>query len=404
MPRIGAEIELIPVHAGSGRVVPLGGNSDTRSTVSMLRAFGGTHGWQEHGSQSATPLFRTPGGGAITFEPGGQIEYSSPPHMSLDALLADVRATVASLGQAVGDYGIELLTVGIDPSNPLESVPLQLHTERYRRMSQYFARIGPSGARMMRQTASLQINVDTGPEPLLRWRLLNALAPYILAIFANSSRYAGRPTGHRSFRGAVWRALDPDRTGLLSLDADPIAEYLQFGLNAPAMLLGVEDGAIGRAYRPFGEWLEHQDVDEHSWATHLTTLFPEVRPRGHFEIRSCDVVPMEHTSVPLIFVAGLVYHAPAARAAMDLIGAPDPDRLVSAGHRALDDPAIARTAVQLADLALAGARALGPNFIRPHEIERASNFFATYTSARRTLATKPGPTRAHHRALMERHG
>ena len=40
---------------------------------------------------------------------------------------------------------------------------------------------------MMRQTAAFQVSIDFDDEPWLRWRVLNAAAPYVVAIFANSA-------------------------------------------------------------------------------------------------------------------------------------------------------------------------------------------------------------------------
>ena len=61
--------------------------------------------------------------------------------------------------------GMDLEAVGVDPYNDITEVALQLHRPRYERMTRYFESIGPSGIRMMRQTASLQINIDAGRLP-----------------------------------------------------------------------------------------------------------------------------------------------------------------------------------------------------------------------------------------------
>ena len=44
-------------------------------------------------------------------------------------------------------------------------MPLQVASDRYRRMDRYLSGIGHSGARMMRQTASVQMNVDPAGDP-----------------------------------------------------------------------------------------------------------------------------------------------------------------------------------------------------------------------------------------------
>ena len=55
-------------------------------------------------------------------------------------------------------------------------------------MADYFERRGPWGRVMMRHTASLQINLDFGPDGVWpqRWLLANLMAPLVAATFAAS--------------------------------------------------------------------------------------------------------------------------------------------------------------------------------------------------------------------------
>jgi glutamate--cysteine ligase len=379
-PRIGAEVELIPVDRATGRPLPLDGAD--RSTLEILRRAGARLGWRERSSAKATvPEIEMPDGGLITFEPGGQIEISAAPNASLSALVAGLRSTVASITDAAPpDVG--LLSVGIDPETPVEAVPPQLHAERYRRMLAHFDTIGPSGARMMRQTASFQVCVDATESPTRTWRMLNALAPFLVAMFANSPRYAGRDSGHKSFRREIWASLDPRRTGVLGIDEDPIAEYLDFALDAPAFLLGdARQNAM-----PFGCWLDRGPVSVADWCAHLTTLFPEVRPRGYFEVRSPDAVPPAWYPVPLVLVAGLAYHPPSLDAAADLLGTPSRELLACAGREGLANPTLARVAPLLCNLALDGCAALGDRFASPSDLATAAEYFDRYTNRGRSLA------------------
>jgi glutamate--cysteine ligase len=379
-PTIGAEVEVIPVDAMTGRPLPL--NGPDRSTLAMLRAAGAAAGWRECRSAKANvPEIELPDGGRITFEPGGQIEISSAPNASLSALVARLQDTVATIADAAAP-GVTLLSCGIDPSTRVEDVAPQLDADRYRRMLRHFDRIGPSGARMMRQTASFQVCVDGGPRPELTWRALNALAPFMVAIFANSPRYAGRETGHRSFRRHIWATLDPRRTGVLGQEADPVDEYLAFALGAPAFLLPDIDGAAA----PFGAWVARGAVTASDWCIHLSTLFPEVRPRRYFELRSADVVAPEWYAVPLVLVAGLVYHPPALDTVIDLVGAPDPALLERSGRDGLRDAVLGRAAPVLCDLALDGCAALGDEFVSQADLAAADRYFDRYTRKGRSPA------------------
>ena len=378
IPRLGAEVEIIPVDAASGRPLPL--EAGTTSTLEILRRAGDPLGWRERRSAKANvPEIELPDGGRITFEPGGQIEISSAPNASASGLVARLREIVSAIAEAAPQT-VRLLSAGVDPNTRVEDVEPQLNADRYRRMLQHFDRIGPSGARMMRQTASIQICVDAGETPAVTWRVLNALAPYMVSIFANSSRYAGVDTGYKSYRRHIWATLDPRRTGVLGFGDDPIEEYLDFALGAPAFLLPDVNGVSAT----FGHWMS-RDVSETDWCTHLTTLFPEVRPRGYFELRSADVVAPEWYAAPIAFVAGLVYHKPTLEAASELI-TPDRGLLARSGRCGLTDPAIGATAIELCDLGLEGASALGTAFVAGPDLAIAAEFFERYTRRGRAPA------------------
>lgn len=379
--RIGAEVELIPVCAASRAVVPIRAEEGP-STLPLLRRFGAGHGWVEEASPYGAPCFRLPDGGVVSYEPGGQIELSTPPFRTATALLASLRSAVLALRAAAREEGIELLSVGIDPHNPVEAVPLQLHGPRYARMAEYLARIGPAGARMMRQTASLQVALDWEDDAPLRWRVLNAAAPYLVAIFASSSVYAGADTGEWSFRARAWRELDPARTGVFRAAGEPALEYLGFALRAPALLKPTRRGD----YVPAGEWIARGEMTAWEWSTHLTTLFPEVRPNGYAEVRAIDGVEPEWYAAPVALLAGVTYHAASLREAAALLGDPDPELLERAGRVGLRDPEIARVAGELFEVGLRGAAAIGERFLSGAELEVAREFYRRYTATGRAPA------------------
>ena len=179
----------------------------------------------------------------------------------MTGLAARLREIVNAIEQAAPQR-VRLLSVGVDPSTGIDQVVPQLNADRYRRMLQHFDRIGPSGAKMMRQTASIQVCVDAGESPALTWRVLNALAPYAVSIFANSPRYAGVDTGYKSYRRHIWATLDPRRTGVLGFADDPIEEYLDFALGAPAFLLPEVNGASAT----FSHWMA-RDVSARTVST-----------------------------------------------------------------------------------------------------------------------------------------
>jgi glutamate--cysteine ligase len=371
-PHIGAEVELIPVHAESREPVSLHG--DGGSVLALVRAVARRRGWREEvSSTSGAPAFST-AQGRITFEPGGQIEFSARPARSLPALVEALQRWVAELDEEAEARGIALLSVGIDPINGVESTQRQLDGRRYVAMERHFDSLGPCGRRMMRQTASFQICLDLGDEPPARWRLLNALTPVLTAVFANASLYEGMASGFESYRRQVWSALDSSRTGVeMCGDGDP-AEYLRFALDAAAFL---EDGA-GPAPSAREKFRTGAMTPE-GWRAHLTTLFPEVRPRGYFELRTVDALDSAWYAAPLVFVSGLVLDRHNARELDARLERPTNESLVKAGRCGLHDPALAALAIELFGAALDGCRRLGNGWTDDATLTTAEAYFARYT-------------------------
>lgn len=370
--RVGVEVEAIPVDAATRRPVP--------PMVPLLRAHARARGWREGRNYAGAPAFTTGRGGTLSFEPGGQLEYASPPEASLGVLDDDVTGVLEPLARTLAREGVVLLARGLDPRTPLPEAQLHLAGDRYTRMDAHYARRGTWGRRMMRQTAALHINVDAPGPPFEAWRAASAAAPALLAAFANSSRVEGRPSGHRSARAAQWRSLDPGRTGIVATSADPVSDYLDFALGADAFLLG---GAGVRA-RPFREWIDRADLAD--WERHLSTLFPEVRPRRYLEFRSVDALPLRWVAVPTAILVGLLFD-PRARSAAAALPPVSGALLERAGRCGLADADVAERVRVVLDLAEGGLAALD-DAVAPRAIrERVSAFRGAWTDRGRDPAS-----------------
>jgi glutamate--cysteine ligase len=370
--RIGVEIEWIPVLAENGAPCPVRASRGP-SVLAFLGRAGGESGWKRGRSSAGAPSWRLPGGGEISLEPGGQIEYSSPVFSSTGALLARMREVGRRLEREAAKEGVRLLSLGIDPENPVERTRLQVPNRRYRRLARLLERCGPAGARMMRQTAALHVNLDWSGDPALQWRVANALVPVLIATFANSPRYGGEPTGFRSFRAAQWRELERATAPPPEGKGDPVEEYLRYALDSPSILTGGKDEVV----RPFREWLEQ--VDAASWRRHLTTLFPEVRPRGYLEIRCLDALPGKWQAAPLVFLVGILCDDHALRRASALLPVATAVSRGDAARSGLGDPALRRLAVTLFRHALEGAERLGEEVVDPDSLRTAGAFMEELT-------------------------
>jgi glutamate--cysteine ligase len=244
-----------------------------------------------------------PGGSVVTVEPGGAVELSSPPVHGAAPAIEAMTTDQTVLRKAFASVGLGLVLLGADPLRPAKRIN---PGARYRAMEQFFraTNSGVAGAAMMTSTASVQVNLDAGPQAgwADRVRLAHAMGPTLVAIAANSPLLGGTFSGWRSTRQRVWSQLDAARCGpiLTASGEDPGTDWARYALKAPVMV--VHTPAEGTAapvtrYLPFADWADGRELlggrrpTAYDLEYHLTTLFPPVRPRQWLEIRYLDSVP-----------------------------------------------------------------------------------------------------------------
>jgi len=128
-------------------------------------------------------------------------------------------------------------------------------------------------------------------------------------------------------------------------------------------------------YLTFREWMRASDIGLEDWHFHLSTLFPEVRPKEYFELRSADTIEVEWLAAPVLFVTALVYDQASSQRALEIAGSPNVDLLQLAGIKGVGDPLLRRMARALADIALDGAESLGRSYISATDVESAAAYF-----------------------------
>jgi gamma-glutamylcysteine synthetase len=137
----------------------------------------------------------------------------------------------------------------------------------------------------------------------------------------------------------------------------------------------MRSGDETRPYLSFADWMAHDDVDTDEWLFHLSTLFPEVRAKEYFELRSADTIDLESLAAPIVFVTGIVYDQQAADFAADILPSPDADSLKRAGRLGLEDAELRDLARSMSEISLSGATRLGEDYLASTHIEAARRFF-----------------------------
>lgn len=327
--RVGAEVEWLTARAGGDR-------PDLATMHAVLSE-------------------ATPRGTRLSVEPGGQIEFSTPPLSSLRDTLSAINASDAAVRSALSAHQLTPVETGLDRRRPQRITD----DPRYAIMEHHFDQQGSAGRWMMSNTAALQLNLSNQPrgDRYDRWRLLHRLAPILVATFANSPGFDDHGESWASLRQAHWAAIDPCRTSLPGPGRDPVAEYLSYALNACVMLIWQRsDHAVHPNRRmSFGGWL-HDGWNQRyptakDFSYHLTTLFPPVRPRGWLELRMIDALPQPDRDVAVAVVATLRDAAVA-----DELMARLPDRLpdmAQAAQAGLSAPRLAAAARILLDVVAA---------------------------------------------------
>ncbi|MER6529291.1 ergothioneine biosynthesis glutamate--cysteine ligase EgtA [Streptomyces sp. NPDC001508] len=314
---------------------------------------------------------------ALTVEPGGQLELSSPPAASLMECIGTVSADLDAVRATLRRDGLHLVGLGHDPWHPPRRF---LREPRYDAMEACLDRTGPAGRHMMCASASVQVCLDAGheePGPLghgRRWWLAHQLGPVLVAAFANSPLTGRRPTGWRSTRQLLWMEIGPGRAGAPPLGGAPRAAWARHVLDAPVMCVRRDGGPWtvpdGLSFRDWTRSRTPRAPTREDLDYHLTTLFPPVRPRGHLELRMIDAQPGEDGwIVPLAVTAALFDDPQAAETAYRAVKplaerslarpAPHNPVWLDAARSGLDDPELHEAAVDCFTAALEALPRLG---------------------------------------------
>jgi glutamate--cysteine ligase len=331
------------------------------------------------------------GGGRLTFEPGAQVEHSTAVYESIATACTDVRDILGRLRGAFGRHNVALAALGIDVWHDVETVPQQLRAGRYTAQAAYYRQRGRWGAVMMRHTASLQINLDLGPEGVWqeRWLVANLASPLMTASFA-----ASPGLGAVCSRARAWQELDPSRSGFPRLlvegpGDDPRGEWGQAALEADVMIYRVSDdhfepGCQGCSFEkwvrnghPRWGWPTTEDLDYH-----LTTLFFEVRPRGFLELRAGEALPGRWRAAPVTLMAALFYDDGARTAALDLLHdrrAELPEMWRRAALDGVREPELRDLACELWKIGIDGARSLPAGYVTDEEVAATEAFIEHFT-------------------------
>jgi glutamate--cysteine ligase len=280
---------------------------------------------------------RRPDASQFTLELGGSLEYASPPCDSLTELVEVTRDAMALAAEVARGLGVAVLAGAILPFDPMAEVNW-IPKPRVQIMRHYFASLGDPGSfadAVMGLTLSTQATVDYLDEQDLvsKLRMLAAVSPVAVALFANSPLEAGSVTGVLSRRTQFWEKIDPRRSGVPPFAVSGgrrIEDLVDWLLTVP-MVYRCRDGRYEEApHCPVGDLLGGEVSGDGSagrsgltmddWISHGSQVWPHVRVRSTMELRAPDGPPYQHMPSVPAFWTGLTYHPPSRDAAFLRLG------------------------------------------------------------------------------------
>ena len=321
--RVGTEYEKVGIDRSTGKAIPYSG---PRGVESILKRLIERFGWEPE-EQDGHIIALSRDNAQITLEPGGQIELSGEPCDSIHCTYAEFTQHIRELLEVSEPLGVVFLGLGMQPVSRLDEIEW-VPKKRYRIMAPYMPKVGRLGQRMMKQTATVQANIDYRDEKdaMVKFRTGMGLTPIFISMFANSPICDGELNGYRSYREHIWTDTDKSRSGMLKFAFSPdvsFAHYVEYALDVPMYFIVRNKNYIDMTETTFRQFLaygcngERATLDD--WHDHLTTLFPETRIKRYIEVRSADSQPPELMPALSAIVKGAFYESDCLDAAWDLV-------------------------------------------------------------------------------------
>ena len=321
--RVGTEYEKVGIVRSTGQAIPYFG---PRGVSRILQELIERYRWEPE-EQDGNIIALTRDRAQITLEPGGQIELSGEPCESIHCTYSEFTQHIRELLEVTEPLDIIFLGLGMQPVSRLDEIEW-VPKQRYRIMAPYMLKVGRLGQRMMKQTATVQANIDYSDEKdaMAKFRTGMGLAPILIAMFANSPICDGQLNGYRSFREHIWTDTDKNRSGLVKFAFLPevsFAHYVEYALDVPMYFMIRNKRYIDMTHLTFRQFLQYGHNGERAtiedWGDHLTTLFPETRIKRYIEIRSVDSQPPDLMPALSALIKGAFYDSDCLQAAWDLV-------------------------------------------------------------------------------------
>lgn len=247
---------------------------------------------------------------SLTLEPGGQVEISIAPKRALSDLEDIYLDFLKKATSILGQRDKRLLALGYQPETGIEDIKI-VPKKRYDYMYDYFEDKGEYAHNMMKGTGAVHVNLDYANELdyVKKNAVANFLTPVIYTALDNSPFFEGRIHETGSLRAMIWNNCDPDRCGYPDGVFDGrfgYRDYAEYLLEVPVMVYRKDGELVFDREKRVKDVID-EDLTDGELEYLLSTVFPDVRTKGHLEIRMGDSLPLTYSIAYAALWKGLLY-------------------------------------------------------------------------------------------------
>ncbi|MBT3299950.1 MAG: hypothetical protein HN657_05685 [Candidatus Marinimicrobia bacterium] len=299
--RIGVELECFFYDAECNRI-----------PVNPTNQFSATDFLKEIQAQSKNENSQA----SYSLEPGGQLEWSSSPLTNLHDIHKEMEAHFSRAKDIVKNNNLIHLDFALEPMYSPDDIDL-IQENKYHLMDKRFRKVGKLGPWMMRNTTSIQVNLDIATKAeaeQMAW-LADVLEPFCALLFANSPFMNGKPTGPKNMRYDIWDDTDSVRCGNLLdhgiFSSNGLLEkFANHVLKTPAIFVYGDQGLAEEFSGTLGSYLEKMSQKDELKNEHIMSalhqIFTHARFKNVLEVRGADRPPRGFEMAPIAFWLGLL--------------------------------------------------------------------------------------------------
>lgn len=252
-----------------------------------------------------------------SLEPGGQVEWASQPAFNLHDIQKEWDAIDNTIKSICTENQLTIIDLALEPIYQPSDIIL-INQRKYKLMHERFVGVGKYGPWMMRNTASVQVNIDLLDKQDAEecGFIADCISPLATILFSNAPFINNNPTGYDNMRYRIWEDTDPIRCGHLMNhglygSTNLLAQYCNYILDVPVIFTTPNlSGEVGSFDGTIQQWLEitavNNELNSKDIKTALHQIFTHERYKTVLEIRSTDRPPIGLELAPVAFWLALM--------------------------------------------------------------------------------------------------